>query len=75
MERRLFRGVKVATSSPSISHLFFADDSLVFFRATFSDCRQVQKCIHQYEKASGQLVNYDKSAITFSPSTSSQSIE
>lgn len=33
VERRLFYGVKIAHSSPVISHLFFADDSLVFVRA------------------------------------------
>lgn len=34
VERRLIRGVKVANTSLIISHLFFADDSLIFFKAT-----------------------------------------
>lgn len=33
-----FQGVKIAYNCPSISHLFFADDSLIFFRALASDC-------------------------------------
>lgn len=75
VERKLIRGVKVANSCPQIYDLFFADDSLVFFRATKSDFRQVQNCIHQYEKDSGQMVNYDKYALTFSPNTGLQVIE
>ena len=30
-QRKLFRGVSIATNCPTISHLFFADDSLIFF--------------------------------------------
>ncbi|XP_073298281.1 uncharacterized protein [Primulina huaijiensis] len=75
VECKLFKGVKVASTSPVISHLFFADDSLVFFRTKRADCLQVRNCLQMYSRASGQLVNYDKSAITFSPSTSAQSIE
>ncbi|XP_073121194.1 uncharacterized protein [Henckelia pumila] len=69
---RLFKGVKVARGSPMISHLFFADDSLLFFRATLQDSLQVKKCIQAYEEASGQAVNFEKSAITFCPSTDSR---
>lgn len=51
------------------THLFFADDSLIFFKATKDNTDKVRKCLHNYELASGQLVNYDKSAISFSEST------
>ncbi|XP_075498859.1 uncharacterized protein LOC142537187 [Primulina tabacum] len=72
VELKLFRGVKVVNSCPVISHLFFADDSLIFFRATKEDSVNVRRCIQIYEKASGQMVNFDKSSLTFSPSTSAQ---
>lgn len=32
VERRLIRGIKVVNSCPIISHLFFADDSLIFYK-------------------------------------------
>lgn len=48
---------------------------LVFFRATLQDSVQVKKCIQVYEEASGQVVNYEKSTITFCPSSSSMIID
>lgn len=75
VELRLFKGVKIAASCPVISHIFFANDSLVFFRAKKEDGLQVRKCLLAYERASGQVVNYEKSALSFSPSTSTNDIE
>lgn len=54
--------------------MFFIVDSLIFFRSTREDIMQVRKCLNMYENASGQVINYDKSALTFSPSTSMQNI-
>lgn len=58
-----------------VSHLFFADDNLVFFRATLHDSLQVKNCLQVYEKASSQVVNYEKSVIAFCPSSTSRIIE
>ncbi|XP_073042054.1 uncharacterized protein [Primulina eburnea] len=70
-----FQGVNIASQCPSISHLFFADDNLIFFRALETECCYIKKCLQIYEKASGQMVNYEKSALTFSPSASSITID
>lgn len=67
--RGLIRGVRIASSCPTISHMFFADDSLVFFKASTEEGLRIKECLHLYEKASGQLINYDKSALSFSPNT------
>ncbi|XP_073120689.1 uncharacterized protein [Henckelia pumila] len=56
-------------------HLFFADYSLIFFRATVQDCLKIKKCLQRYEKALGQAVNYEKSFITFCPSSTSDLID
>ncbi|XP_073057409.1 uncharacterized protein [Primulina eburnea] len=39
-----------------------------------SDCLQLRQCLQIYESASGQIVNYEKSALTFSPCVSSSNI-
>ncbi|XP_019191686.1 PREDICTED: uncharacterized protein LOC109186207 [Ipomoea nil] len=49
-----------------ISHLFFADDSLVFFKATVEEAMVVKNCLLEYERMSGQAVNFSKSCIIFS---------
>jgi hypothetical protein len=53
--------VKIAPRAPEISHLFFTDDSLLFCRATKEEVSAISTIIQTYERASGQLVNYNKS--------------
>ncbi|KAL5567359.1 hypothetical protein UlMin_030523 [Ulmus minor] len=53
-QRKLFKGVKIAASCPPISHIFFADDSLIFCRARSMDCANLRRCLDDYSKASGQ---------------------
>lgn len=43
-----------------ISHLFFADDSILFFKATETEAKVVSEVLKDYEKASGQAVNFFK---------------
>lgn len=42
--RNLISRVNIASSFPPISHLFFEDNSLVFFKATESDFLGVRQC-------------------------------
>ncbi|XP_057794871.1 uncharacterized protein LOC131011108 [Salvia miltiorrhiza] len=73
--RQLIEGIKVAKMSPAISHLFFADDSLLFFKASATGVRTIKNLLEEYSSASGQLVNLEKSAVSFSPCSSRQDIE
>lgn len=58
-------GYKASRGGPTISDLLFADDSIVFCRATEDECRVLMQTLREYQRASGQAVNFAKSAITF----------
>ncbi|KAL6564457.1 hypothetical protein OROMI_015907 [Orobanche minor] len=65
-DRGSIHGCSVAPNAPSISHLFFADDSYLFFKASKSEATAIKNCLIAYEKASGQKINFAKSSISFS---------
>jgi hypothetical protein len=63
-------GVSISRTGLKLSHLFFADDSLLFCRATVPECQRVMDILHNYEAASGQKINREKTTLFFSKSTS-----
>lgn len=52
-----------------ITHLFFADDSILFGKATREGALAMKSVINEYEKILGQLENFEKSLIYFSNNT------
>ena len=58
-----FQGMKLARRCPSVSHLFYADDSLFFCKANEENASCMADILVKYEKASGQKVNLEKSSI------------
>ncbi|XP_024039324.1 uncharacterized protein LOC127898872 [Citrus sinensis] len=49
----------------TISHLLFADDSLVFSAASVTECKHLKGIFDRYAKALGQIFNFDKSSMFF----------
>jgi hypothetical protein len=46
-------GVPTSKKGPTLSHLFFADDSLIFCKANSVEWRRLTKILEKYEAASG----------------------
>ena len=64
-DRKLIKGVRISPSGPSISHILFADDTLIFLKAEVENCRNLINVINEYCVASGQRVNMTKSSVFF----------
>ena len=62
-------GVKISRGAPVITHLFFADDSLVFCKASKQEAEKLIMILKEYEEATGQLINLEKSSVFFSKNT------
>ena len=63
-------GVSICRSAPSISHLLFADDSLVFCQAKQEEVQVVSDVLDLYAVAFGQCINLEKSSVFFNSNTS-----
>ena len=58
--------IRVAPSAPPVSHLLFADDSLLFVKASSYGANQLSSLMESYCNASGQRINLSKSSVFFS---------
>jgi len=60
-ERRgVLNGSRIFTGAPSISHLLFADDCFLFFRACEQEAMAMKNILNTYEVVSGQAINLQK---------------
>ncbi|XP_030510222.2 uncharacterized protein LOC115724971 [Cannabis sativa] len=65
-------GIKISRRAPAISYLFFADDSLLFSPASPEAGTTIKTILTDYSSAFGQMVNFTKSALFFSPNTTNE---
>ncbi|KAF7153626.1 hypothetical protein RHSIM_Rhsim01G0011800 [Rhododendron simsii] len=67
--RKSIHGIRINRGSPPVSHLLFADDTMVFCKASRKELEHVSGILRDYRNASGQLINLQKSAMFFSKNT------
>lgn len=66
------RGIRITPRAPTISHLLFADDNVIFARETIQEATAIIHILHTYESISSQKINLEKSELSWSqgvPST------
>ncbi|KAL9668150.1 hypothetical protein QQ045_002525 [Rhodiola kirilowii] len=59
----LVDGIKICRRAPYVSHLLFADDSLLYLKVTQNSIQKLRELLDEYECISGQGVNFSKSEI------------
>ncbi|CAL1361155.1 unnamed protein product [Linum trigynum] len=59
----LWKPLRLSKNGPLISHLFFADDLILFAETGGNQVRIIKQCLDEFCHSSGQRVNYNKSAI------------
>lgn len=64
---RKLMGVVCARGAPHINHLLFTNGSIIFCNADEARCLAVKGVLEAYENVSGQLINFQKSAISYIP--------
>jgi len=68
----IITGVPTSLRGPSLSHLFFTDDNIIFCEANSVEWRRIMKILGIYEKGSGQKINLLKTSLFFSRNTSQE---
>lgn len=62
-----WKGIKVSRNSPPLTHLFFADDLILFGVDNFSNCHAMLNVLTCFCEMSGQSINFNKSKMYISP--------
>jgi hypothetical protein len=60
-------GIKVCRNAPSVSHILFADDSLILLNADLNNAASLQQVLDEYCANSGHMISVAKSSIFFGP--------
>ena len=65
----VINGFSLCRNGPKLTHLFFADDCLIFCRSTLEECNKIQELLAIYDIVSGQMINKEKTTLFFSRNT------
>jgi len=65
VQDRSLQELKVCRGAPGISHLLFADDTLLFFKANVEQASLAKQALDLFAQCTGQLINPAKCSIMF----------
>ncbi|CAN1168444.1 Putative ribonuclease H protein At1g65750 [Linum perenne] len=68
----VWKPIQLSRGGPFLSHLFYADDLIIFGQASVSQAAVVSECLDRFCEDAGQAVNKGKSAIFCSRNTDRQ---
>ncbi|XP_028773622.1 uncharacterized protein LOC114730681 [Neltuma alba] len=66
IEDNHWRPIRLTKTGPPITHLFFADDVLLFAEANLEQADLINQCLEKFSRSSGLKVNHSKTRIFFS---------
>lgn len=64
--RKQISGVRICKGASVVNHLLFADDSVLFYKASIQENMEVQRILGVYENASRQNINRENMSMIFS---------
>ena len=64
------KGVSICRGAPKVTNLMFANDTLLFCQAIRDEGETIAEILQTYERASGQIINLERSSGYFSSNTS-----
>ncbi|KAF7841337.1 ribonuclease H [Senna tora] len=71
-EKKKIRGIKIGRETPTINHLMYADDILLFFKADKKTSEEVGRLFQKFGEMTGLWMNHQKTEIKFSPNISNE---
>lgn len=69
-EEGKWKGIRVSRNSAPLTHLFFADDLILFGLDSFDTCKTIMEVLNYFCEISGQTVNLNKSKLFVSQNVS-----
>lgn len=65
---KAIHGISIARRAPTITHLLFVDDCMIFARASVQEAWTIMGILKDYEHLWGQMVNLEKYEVSYSKS-------